>query len=72
MADTLTIRIPESLRADLDKISREEGIPVGAVVRRWLTLRIQEWKLERLRARMTAAARKAGYLTEEDILNIPS
>ena len=72
MADTLTIRIPAELRRELDRIGRAEGLPAGTLVRRWLHRSVEEWKLEQVYRVTRAAARAAGYHSEEDILNIPS
>ena len=72
MADTFTIRLPRKMRADLARISKEQGVPLSALVRESLArfVRIQEF--ERTRAEFIPYARAAGYFTEEDILKIDS
>jgi hypothetical protein len=72
METMLTIRIPAKLRSDLERLSREDGIPLSALVRRSLTRYLLLERFERARAASLPYARAAGYVTDEDILTLDS
>jgi len=72
MAGTLTIRIPPDLRRELVRLSREEGVPMGALVRRSLSRLIALRNLDRARAELMPYAHAQGYFTDEDIFKIPT
>ena len=70
MATTLTIRLDEPLRKELARISRAEGIPVSAYVRKTLTKSIALRGFREARARLIPYAKAAGYFTDEDVFKI--
>ncbi|MBM4310343.1 MAG: ribbon-helix-helix protein, CopG family [Deltaproteobacteria bacterium] len=64
---TLTIRLPESLKADLDKICREEKKVVSDVVRESLRRYIAVERFRSVRKKMLPFAEAQGLLTDEDV-----
>jgi len=72
METTLTVRIPAKLRTDLERLSREDGVPLSTLVRRSLTRFLLLERFERARTASIPYARAAGYVTDEDILTLDS
>jgi len=64
---TLTIRLPESLKADLDKICLEEKRVVSDVVRESLRRYIAVERFRSVRKKMLPFAEAQGLLTDEDV-----
>jgi predicted transcriptional regulator len=64
---TLTIRLPESLKADLDSICREENKVVSDVVRESLRRYIAVERFRSVRKKMLPFAEAQGLLTDEDV-----
>ena len=67
MKQTLTIRIPDDLREELQKISNSEAKPVSDLVREYLLRYVSIYKFRQLRKRILPFAEAQGYLTDEDI-----
>jgi len=65
--DTLTIRLPEELKADLQRISESEDKPVSDIVRESLCRYIAVTKFRALRRRVLPFAEAQGLMTDEDI-----
>ncbi len=65
--DTLTIRLPEELKADLQRISESEDKPVSDIVRESLRRYIAVTKFRALRRRVLPFAEAQGLMTDEDI-----
>ena len=65
--NTLTIRLPDDLRADLKKISREQSKPVSDVVRESIRRYIAVEKFRALRRKVLPFAEAQGFLTDEDV-----
>jgi len=65
--NTLTIRLPEELRADLQKISQDESKPVSDVVRESLRRYVAVAKFRSLRRRVLPFAEAQGLVTDEDV-----
>ena len=72
MSETLTIRLPKPLRLELERMSREDGVPLSKLVRESLRRYVAMERFERVRALVRPYAEAAGYYSEEDILKIPS
>lgn len=72
MTQTLTVRLPDKLRKDLERLSKEDGVPLSTLIRRSLAKYVLLEGFERARAASIPYARAAGYVTEEDILKIDS
>lgn len=65
--NTLTIRLPDDLRADLTEISREQKKPVSDVVRDSLRRYVAVEKYRSLRKKVLPFAEAQGFLTDEDV-----
>ena len=65
--DTLTIRLPEDLKAELQRISENEDKPVSDIVRESLRRYIAVTKFRALRRRVLPFAEAQGLMTDEDI-----
>lgn len=65
--DTLTIRLPEELKADLLRISENEDKPVSDIVRESLRRYIAVTKFRAIRRRVLPFAEAQGLMTDEDI-----
>ncbi len=72
MRQTLTIRLPDDLRKELQKISKEESKPMSDLVRESLQRYISIYKFRRLRNKVLPFAESQGILTDEDIFNVIS
>jgi len=70
--NTLTIRLPEKLRADLDKISRDQNKPVSNVVRESLRRYVAVERFRSLRQKALPFAEAQGFVTDEDIFKAVS
>ena len=68
----LTLRIPKTLRKELDALSREEGRPASEVVRESLRRYIAAEKFRRLRRRTLPFAEAQEFLTDEDVFEAVS
>lgn len=64
---TLTIRLPDDLRRDLDKISREENKPVSDIVRDSLRRYVAVERFRAIRRKILPFAESQGLLTDEDV-----
>lgn len=64
---TLTIRLPVSLRRDLDRLARKRGRPAGELVRDSLEKYLAVERFRALRERTLPRAAERGYLADEDV-----
>ena len=64
---TLTIRLPESLKTDLDEISREANKAVSYIVRESLRRYIAIEKFRSVRRKILPFAEAQGLLTDDDV-----
>ena len=64
---TLTIRIPDPLRRELEKLSRQKQQPLSDVVRDSLRRYIALERFQALRRQTLPFAEAQGLLTDEDI-----
>lgn len=64
---TLTIRLPDTLKTDLDKISRKQNKPVSDMVRESLRRYVAVEKFRALRRKVLPFAEAQGFLSDEDI-----
>lgn len=72
MRQTLTIRLPDDLRKELQKISKEESKPMSDLVRESLQRYISIYKFRRLRNKVLPFAESQGILTDEDVFDMIS
>jgi predicted transcriptional regulator len=64
---TLTIRLSDELRSELDKISRDENKPVSDIVRESLRRYIAIERFRAVRRKTLPFAEAQGLLTDEDV-----
>jgi predicted transcriptional regulator len=64
---TLTIRLSDELRSELDKISRDEKKPVSDIVRESLRRYIAIERFRAVRRKILPFAEAQGLLTDEDV-----
>jgi predicted transcriptional regulator len=64
---TLTIRLPESLKSELDEISREENEAISDIVRESLRRYVAVRRFRSVRKRILPFAEAQGLLTDEDV-----
>ena len=64
---TITIRLPEQLRSDLKKLSREEHKPVSDIVRDSLRRHVAVQQFRSLRRKILPFAEAQGLVTDEDV-----
>jgi predicted transcriptional regulator len=67
MMTTLTIRLPEDLRHDLEDVCREQSRSAGDVVRDLLKRYLAIAKFRSLRAKALPFAEAQGLLTDDDV-----
>ena len=67
MNQTLTIRISDELREELQEISKAEGKPVSDLVRDSLKRYIAIYRFRKLRNMVLPFAEAQGILTDEDV-----
>ena len=67
LRSTLTIRLPEELRAKLEEISVAEKKPLSDIVRESLRRYVAIQQFRRLRRRVLPFAESQGLLTDEDV-----
>ncbi|RME91017.1 MAG: ribbon-helix-helix protein, CopG family [Verrucomicrobia bacterium] len=64
---TLTIRLPDDLRAALDELSRRQGRPVSDLVRDSLRRYVAIERFRSLRGKVLPFAEAQGLLADEDV-----
>jgi predicted transcriptional regulator len=72
MKQTMTIRISDELREELQEISQAEGKPVSDLVRESLQRYIAVYRFRKLRNMVLPFAEAQGILTDEDVYKIVS
>ena len=65
--NTLTIRLPEDLKDDLQKLSEEQSNPVSDIVRESIRRYVAVEKFRALRKKVLPFAEAQGFLTDEDV-----
>ena len=63
----LNVRIPSELQKELEKVSRDEHIPLSELVRQSLREFLVSMQLKRIRKELMPYARQKGVLTDEDV-----
>src|SRR5438876_12275296 len=69
---SLTIRIPEKLRRELNKLSKEKQQPVSDLVRDSLRRYVALERFRELRRKTMPFAEAQGFLTDEDVFKVIS
>ena len=67
MTETLKVSLPENIRAELEKLTQEEGLSAGEILREALREYLFIRRFRSLRARMMAKAQARGIYTDEDV-----
>lgn len=67
MKQTLTIRLPDDIRKQLQEISKAESKSVSDLVRESIQKYIIVYKFRRLRNKVLPFAESQGILTDEDV-----
>jgi len=67
--NTLTIRIPDDLRSDLQKISQDQNKPISDVVRESIRRYVAAERFRAVRKKVLPFAEAQGLLTDEDVFN---
>lgn len=65
--NTITIRIPKEMRAELQQISREAKKPLSDVVRESIRRYVAVEKFRSLRKKALPFAEARGFITDEDV-----
>ena len=66
----INVRVPSALQKELQELSRSEHVPVSELVRDSLREFLAVRKFRGLSKNARPYARKAGYVTDEDILRL--
>jgi predicted transcriptional regulator len=69
---TLTLRIPEDLRQQLDELSRQQQRPTSELVRESLRRYIATEQLKAIRRTTLPLAEAQGFLTDDDVFKVVS
>lgn len=72
MNQTLTIRIPDDLRKDLQELSRSENKPASDIIRESLKRYLAIHRFRQLRNMTLPFAEAEGILSDEDVFKIIS
>ncbi|MBN1360788.1 MAG: ribbon-helix-helix protein, CopG family [Sedimentisphaerales bacterium] len=64
---TLSIRLPDELKDDLQRLSEEQSKPVSDIVRESIRRYVAVEKFRSLRKKVLPFAEAQGFLTDEDI-----
>jgi predicted transcriptional regulator len=64
---TMTVRIPDPLRRELEKLSRQKKLPLSDLVRDSLRRYVAVERFQSLRAKTLPFAEAQGILTDEDV-----
>ncbi len=68
----MTIRIPDELRRELDRLSDAKGQPISDLVRDSLRAYVAAERFRQLRAGTVAKASARGFVTDEDVFKAVS
>jgi len=69
---TLTLRIPDELKEQLESLSRQQNRPASELVRESLRRYLVVEQLKALRREIVPAAEAQGFLTDEDVFRVVS
>jgi len=69
MAESISVSLPEDVQQELEKITREEGVPKGELIEKALKQHLFLRRLRLLRERMAAKAQSQGISTDQDVFD---
>ena len=72
MRESISISLPEEIKAELDRYSQAEGVSRSDTVREALQEYLFVRRLRSLRAQMMPYAEAAGVFTDEDVFRVVS
>ncbi len=64
---TLTVRVPDTLKRELERFSKQRGQTAGDIVRESLKRYLAVERFQALRGKTLPFAESQGYLTDEDV-----
>jgi len=67
MGDTITIRLPEKLQRDLDKVVKAEKTSKSELIRDAIERHLSLKRFQQLRKKVLPFAEAEGLLTDEDV-----
>ena len=72
MRRVLSISLPERLSSDLEDFARASGRNKSDIVKESISLYLWEARLKQSRRRLSAKAKRAGVVTEDDVFRAVS
>ena len=69
MRSTITISLPEEVRAELDRVSKNEGVSRSDIVRESVRDYLFLKRFRSLRKRLTDKAARRGIYTDQDVFD---
>ena len=69
VSSTITIRLPDDLRAEIESICDTQGKPLSDLVRESLRRYVAVQQFRRLRGKVLPIAESQGLLTDEDVFD---
>lgn len=69
---TLTLRLPDDLKQQLEALSRQSRRPAGELVRESLRRYLAEEELRQMREALRPFAEAKGFLTDDDVFKAVS
>ncbi|MGA1796607.1 MAG: ribbon-helix-helix domain-containing protein [bacterium] len=67
MQKTLTIRLPDDIRNDLEDLSRSNHVPISELVRESIKKYVAIERFRKIRGKVLPFAETQGLLTDDDI-----
>jgi metal-responsive CopG/Arc/MetJ family transcriptional regulator len=67
MRDTITLRLPEKLQRDLDRVVKAEKTSKSEIIREAISRHIALKRFQQLRKKILPFAEAEGLITDEDI-----
>jgi len=67
MQKTLTIRLPDDIRNDLEDLSRSNHVPISELVRESIKKYVAIQRFRKIRGKVLPFAETQGLLTDDDI-----
>ncbi|OIO75518.1 MAG: hypothetical protein AUJ85_02855 [Elusimicrobia bacterium CG1_02_37_114] len=64
---TFTIRLPDNLKTEIEKVAKEEKIPAGQLVRESIDRYVSILRFKRIRKKVLPFAESQGLITDEDV-----
>lgn len=71
MNNTITIRVSDELKKTLETASKKNSVKASQIVREALERYLSVQRFRELRAETIPYAERAGFFTDEDVLNKP-